>query len=274
LKTLYCRTPQEKCDGVSNLSEEEFKDSVMIFENIGPGSHFHMKTVDYPIGIMALDRQGVVLDKQMMNAWHGEYETPPKTQDVVEISPELYNEWEVGDSFYKARRGVKQRFSQEEREFKYEFSLGNGVVENFPGDELNKLKVALALDAKVTAESYSDIDPDYPVRSVLRQVYNPDDLQFELKKAWIKLDYGQGGEVDVIEKAEIIDFYNEIDSSRVQEFMDIFNSNMVGMPEIGPSRPEVDRPEGFTPRYSNAAYELKKTKYAASLRMNRGVVAV
>ena len=68
MNVYHARTQQEKADGVSVFERDQFTRSAMIFHDIGPGSHFHMSTVDYPIGILSLDEGGKILDKSIMAA--------------------------------------------------------------------------------------------------------------------------------------------------------------------------------------------------------------
>lgn len=99
MRIVYAQTIEEKADGVSIYSREEFVDSAMVFTSIGAGARFHMATVDYPIGIMSLDDRGKILDKAIMEARSGTYTTVPGTANVVEISMDLYNNWSPGEIF-------------------------------------------------------------------------------------------------------------------------------------------------------------------------------
>ena len=100
MKIHYAQTMEEKGAGVSIFSREEFVNSAMVFTSIGAGSHFHMQTVDYPIGIMSLDDDGRVLDKAVMEARTGTYTTVERTVNVVELSMDLYDKYKVGDRFF------------------------------------------------------------------------------------------------------------------------------------------------------------------------------
>ena len=100
MKIHYAQTVEEKAAGVSIFSEEEFSNSAMVFTSIGPRAHFHMTTVDYPIGIMSLDDDGRVLDKAVMAARVGTYTTVEGTNNVVELSMDLYDKYQPGDRFF------------------------------------------------------------------------------------------------------------------------------------------------------------------------------
>ena len=99
MKVYHARTLEEKGQGVSIFGDSEFVNSVMVFHDIGPGAAFHMQTVGYPIGIISLDRQDRVLDKAVMQPRLGTYRTPDGTANVVELSSDLYDEWQIGDRF-------------------------------------------------------------------------------------------------------------------------------------------------------------------------------
>lgn len=100
MKIHYAQTIEEKAAGVSIFTQEEFEDSAMVFTSVGPGAHFHMQTVDYPIGIMSLDDSGEILDKAVMQPGSGTYTTVRGTNNVVEISMDLYDKFNIGDRFF------------------------------------------------------------------------------------------------------------------------------------------------------------------------------
>jgi len=136
MEVYHATTTDEKSIGVSNLSESEFQNSLMIFEDIYPNATFHMRTVEYPIGIMSVG-DGIVLDKSKMEPVTGTYRTVGGTDKVVEIGMGLWDEYSKGDSF-EMHREIPARTAQLTDETEIEkwlddnkvlyYTIDNGVV--------------------------------------------------------------------------------------------------------------------------------------------------
>jgi len=108
-KIYVAKTFEDRTAGVSKLSASEFNDAVMIFPDCGCGDSFHMRTVDYPIGIMALNEDYKIIDKTVMPARYGTYVTPPNTKTVVEVGMGIYDNFELRSQFRAAEiKDVKE----------------------------------------------------------------------------------------------------------------------------------------------------------------------
>lgn len=70
-------------------------DEAMFFENVGPGSGFHMKNTFTKIAIAGLDEDGKVTDVGEMEPEKGAYAISHKAIHALEASPEFFEKYKI-----------------------------------------------------------------------------------------------------------------------------------------------------------------------------------